>query len=385
VISPTHAPIRVALFSRFPETLDEPKGGVESATVGLVRGLLAQDGVDVHVVTLERSLQRPRVQRYGNATVHRLPVSRWPMLVDVFAGPGRRLIDGYIRSLKPDVVHFQETHGFGARGYRVPVLFTVHGFDSLNLKTERRAGWYLRAPLWRVAERVALGAHRHLVSIAPYVTRELRALSAAEIVEIPNAISAEFFETPRAERPGRILFAGWLNPRKNLLGALKAVKRLVDKGIAVQFHAAGAPVDSQYVALVSEYIREQGLERHVRLLGRIGQDEMRREMSEACALVLPSLQENAPMAIAEALASGLPVVGADACGIPDMVEDTRTGYLIDPMDSEMIAGRLERLLCDESTRAAMSALARSTARSRWHPDAVAAATLSLYRRLIERG
>jgi glycosyltransferase involved in cell wall biosynthesis len=346
---------------------------------------MARDDVEVHVVTLERPLRGPARQRFESATVHRLPLGRWPMLLDVFAGPGRRTVDDYIRGLEPDIVHFQETYGFAARGYQVPVVFTVHGFDSLNLRTERRAAWYMRAPLWRAAERLAIGAHRHLVSIAPYVTSELRALSRAEIVEIPNAVSQEFYVTPRAERPGRLLFAGWLNPRKNLLGVLKAVRQIVSGGVAVELHAAGAHVDPAYVGLINRYVNEHGLQRHVRLLGRIGRDDLRREMSEACALVLPSLQENAPMVIAEALASGLPVVGANACGIPDMVEEGRTGYLVDPLDPGTIAARLTTLLTDDRLRASMSAAGREAARRRWHPETVAAATVRMYQRLIEEG
>ncbi|HET7695330.1 MAG TPA: glycosyltransferase family 4 protein [Vicinamibacterales bacterium] len=374
-------PIRVAICSRFPEQPGRPRGGVESATVGLVSGLAARGDVDVHVVTLERGVERPRVSVHDGVTVHRLPRSTWPMLADVFVGPGRRAIDSYIRALHPDVVHFQETYGFGARGYTVPVVFTVHGFDSLNLRTERRRAWRLRAPLWRLAEQAGIGPHRHLVSIAPYVTRMLRRVSRAEIAEIPNAISSEFFTVARREVAGRVLFAGWLNPRKNLLAALEAVRLLTRAGQPIELHAAGAASDPAYAARIDEYIRTHQLAPHVRLLGSVPREGIREELSRACALVLPSLQENAPMVIAEALAAGVPVVATDACGIPDMVEEGRTGFLIDPAQPEMIADRLGRLLRDASLRSAMSAAARRSARERWHADAVAAATVALYQRL----
>jgi glycosyltransferase involved in cell wall biosynthesis len=379
-----HEVLRVAICSRFPEQADRPKGGVESATVGLVTGLAARGDVDVHVVTIERGIERPRVSTHDGVTVHRLPRSRWPMLADVFLGPGRRLIDSYIRALHPDIVHFQETYGFGARGYDVPVVFTVHGFDSLNLRTERRRAWRVRAPLWRLAEHAGIRPHRHLVSIAPYVTRMLRRLSDAEITEIPNAIGSDFFLVPRAEVPGRVLFAGWINPRKNLLAALDAVHRLVRAGQRVELHAAGAPSDPAYAARVDDYIRTSGLAPHVRLLGSVSGERMREELSHACALVLPSLQENAPMVIAEALAAGVPVVASDACGIPDMVDDGRTGFLIDPGRPEMTADRLGRLLREDGLRSDMSLQARRAARERWHADAVAEATVRLYRQLRAR-
>lgn len=375
-------PIRVAICSRYPERSDRPKGGIESATVGLTTGLAARGDVEVHVVTLERRVDRPVRSQDGPVTIHRLPRGRWPMLFDVFAGPGRRSLDTYIRGLRPDIVHFQETYGFGARGYGVPVVFTVHGFDSLNLRAERRRAWWIRAPLWRLAEHTGIGAHRHLVSIAPYVTRMLRDLSTGEITDIPNAVSGEFFATPRAEERGRILFAGWLNPRKNLIAGLEALDLLVRAGHDVRLHAAGAASDPVYEARIKDYIRSHGLESRVRLLGSLPREALRQELAQAGVLLLPSLQENAPMVIAEALAAGVPVVASDACGIPDMVDDGQTGFLIDPANPAMIADRLGRVLGDGELRAAMSGRARRVAMERWHTDAVAAATVTLYRRLI---
>jgi glycosyltransferase involved in cell wall biosynthesis len=377
-------PLRVVIFSRFPETAERPRGGVESATVGLVRGLLERGDVEVHVVTLERAVNRVRVDSHDGVMVHRLPRSRWPMILDVFVGPGRALVDSYIRELAPDVVHFQETYGFGARRGDVPVLFTVHGFDSLNLKTEQARAWRIRAPLWRVAERLGIGSHAHLVSIARYVTNELRALSSVEVFEIPNAIDPRFFAVKRSSVPGRVLFAGWLNPRKNLLAALQALRELTRRGTEAELRVAGARTHALYAERIERYIEEHRLQDRVRLLDSISHDQMRREMSEACALLLPSLQENAPMVIAEALASGLPVVASDVCGIPDMVDEGTTGYLINPTDPLMIADRLEQLLVDDDLRSRMCTAARALAERTWHPSAVAGATVALYRRLIER-
>ena len=62
-----------------------------------------------------------------------------------------------------------------------------------------------------------------------------------------------------------------------------------------------------------------------------------------------------------------------------MLDEGKTGFLIDPMNPDMISERLERLLRDDPMRARMSALARQNARLRWHPEAVAAPTVALYR------
>lgn len=374
--------MRVAMFSRFPADADQPKGGVESATVGIARGLGTRADVDLHIVTLEKGRNDDAVEDCGFATVHRLAGGRLPMIVDVFNGPGRRKVDRYIRGLNPDVVHFQETYGFGGPVKGVPTVFTVHGFDSLNLVTERQYLWYLRAPLWRLAEKKGISSHRHLVSIAPYVTEQLRELGlSAEIVSIPNAISREFFSVPDATVPGRVLFAGWINPRKNLATAISAVSRLVQLGKDVTLHAAGDFVDRDYTEKVRRLIAESGLGERVKLLGRVSQERLRQELAEAAVFLLPSLQENAPMAIAEAMAAGVPVVTSNVCGMPTMVDEGRTGFLVEPRNIGQVAERVEAVIGDPGRRQQMSAEARRHALETWHPDAVVEQTLALYRRI----
>jgi glycosyltransferase involved in cell wall biosynthesis len=369
------------MFSRFPADVDQPKGGVEAATVGLARGLGTRDDVDLHVVTLEKERKEDTVETCGFATVHRLAGGRLPMIVDVFNGPGRKKIDRYITGLRPDVVHFQETYGFGGPVNGVPTVFTVHGFDSLNLVTERKYLWRLRAPLWRLAEKKGIRSHRNVVSIAPYVTEQLRGLAAGEIVSIPNAVSREFFSVRSETVPGRVLFAGWINPRKNLATAISAVSKLVQQGKDVTLHAAGDFADRDYTARVRQLVGELGLRDRVQLLGRVSQERLRRELAEAAIFLLPSLQENAPMAIAEAMAAGVPVVTSNVCGMRTMVDDGRTGFLVEPRNVGQVAERIGVLLADEGLRQRMAADARKAALDSWHPDSVVEQTLALYRRI----
>lgn len=307
------------------------------------------------------------------------------MIVDVFGGPGRRRIDDCIRGIGPDVVHFQETYGFGGPYPDIPTVFTVHGFDSLNLVTERKYAWWLRVPMWKLAERKGIGSHAHIISIAPYVTEKLAEFSCAEIVEIPNAISPEFFKIENRPVNGRIFFAGWINRRKNVGAAIKAVRELVAQGQDVSLHAAGALSDDGYLAEVRQLIKESGLESRITLLGRVGQDVLRKELEEANVFLLPSLQENAPMAIAEAMAAGVPVVASRVCGIPTMVEEGKAGYLVEPNDIPDIARKVGTLLQDRAKRTGMGAYARQKALDTYHPESVVTATLKLYERIGRAG
>lgn len=374
--------LRVVMFSRFPEDVNKPRGGVETATLGLMRGLMALGTVELHLVTLEKGRKEPAVESSLGATIHRLPAPGWPMFIDLLMGPGKRLLKDYILALQPDVVHFQETYGLGASGYGVPVVFTVHGFDSLNLVTEESWMWWLRSKIWRQVERYGLAKQSAIVSITPYVNDEIASRTRSKIYDIANAIAERYFELAHQEEPGRLFYAGWINPRKNLATLVKTVAELKKRGAPVKLYAAGEASDAEYHQLVLKTIEELGVADEVVLLGRVGQDEIMQQLAKASLFVLPSLQENAPMAIAEAMAVGVPVISSNVCGMPYMIDEAKTGYLVEPNDYMTYADRIESLVTDDERRHAFSEAGMAEARSRYHPESVAGKTVDLYQRLI---
>ncbi len=376
------AMLRVVMFSRFPEDVNKPRGGVETATLGLMRGLMALGSVELHLVTLEKGRREKSVEQALGATIHRLPAPGWPMFLDLLIGPGKRLLKEYILSLRPDVVHFQETYGLGASGYGVPVVFTVHGFDSLNLVTEQSRLWWLRSKIWRRVESYGLAKQSAIVSITPYVNDEIASRTRSTIYDIENAIAEKYFKLAHQEEPGRLFYAGWINPRKNLATLVRAVAELKQRGVAVKLYAAGEASDPDYHRLVLQTIEELGVGDEVVMLGRVGQDEIMNQLGKASIFVLPSLQENAPMAIAEAMAVGVPPISSRVCGMPYMIDEGKTGYLVEPNDYNTYADRIQALVTDDSLRQAFSVAAQTEARRRYHPQAVATKTVDLYRALI---
>ena len=374
--------MKVVVFSRFPHDINQPRGGVETATLGLLKGLAKHKEIDLHVVTLEKDVDEARVDRLEWVTVHRLPKSGWPLFLDILYGPGRKRVDDYIRGLAPDIVHFQETYGIGAGDVGAPNIFTVHGFDSLNLPTSKPRFWRLRSAIWRYVESKGLVNQKYIVSITPYVRDEIEAKTAAKIVDIDNAIDEKYFSLPHDEIKGRIFFAGWLNARKNPITLVKAFAKLVEKGVDAELRIAGEASDSDYFNRLQETIEKEGVKDKVVLLGRLNQQQIQQELQNTALFVLPSYQENAPMAIAEAMAVGIPVVSSNVCGMPYMIEEGRTGYLVDPDDIPGLADKMAKLLLDDEGRREMGKECKEEAYRRYHPDSVARKTVDLYQQVI---
>ena len=304
-------------------------------------------------------------------------------MIDIHCGPSLHRLIGSLEKIKPDVVHFHESWGHGSRRYPLPTVFTVHGFDSLNLPTQRNRFWRARSILWRLSEKLGLSRQTHIISIAPYVSRELRPRISAPLTEIWNSLSSSAF-LARQEAPSskEILFLGWLNHRKNPIALVEAVARIIEKHPDLELSLCGDGKDLSYSTALKRRISELGLRNVVELPGRIGQDEVLKRLRTARCLVLPSLQENAPMVVAEAMAAGVPVLGSNLCGIPDMIRHGQDGLLFDPGKINDIAKALDSVLSSQTYSTDLGRSAANSAKEKFHPSSVADQTIAVYKKAI---
>lgn len=155
---------------------------------------------------------------------------------------------------------------------------------------------------------------------------------------------------PRQERGGgpvRFLHVGRLAPEKGQRGLLDAMAGAVARGADVRLRIGGeGPLRPELEAVMEA----RGLTPYVTLLGRLDEDQVRAEMAQADAFVLSSLMEGLPVVLMEAMAMGLPVVAPRVAGIPELVEEGRSGILFDPSDWEGLCAGLCALAWDETLR-----------------------------------
>jgi colanic acid/amylovoran biosynthesis glycosyltransferase len=164
---------------------------------------------------------------------------------------------------------------------------------------------------------------------------------------------------------------------------IEAVSRLKEGGAAVRAELAGdGPLEPSLRRLVGEL----GLENEVVFLGRVSHEELLREMSGGRwdAAVVPSVitgscvQEGIPVSLVEAMARGLPAVGTESGGIPELLRDG-AGIIVPPADSEALAEALATLAGDTALRAALAARGRERVEDEFSAERVAAALLSRFR------
>ena len=257
----------------------------------------------------------------------------------VYLAEACRLL-GWLREAGATHVHAH----FGTNGAEVAMLvralggptysFTVHGPEEFD-----KAG-----PL-KLNEKAARASF--VVAISSYGRSQLYRwvpLATWPAIRVVHCGLEASFHTgvdqPAPSSP-RLVCVGRLCEQKGQLLLLEAVHGLVVQGTPCELVLAG---DGEMRTDLEAAIGRLGLERHVRITGWIGSDQVRNEILAARALVLASFAEGLPVVIMEAMALGRPVVSTFVAGIPELVSEGESGWLVPAGDVHALQAALAACL-----------------------------------------
>jgi len=270
-------------------------------------------------------------------------------------------LDRVLKEIQPHVVH---THLSvlryvlpALRKHRIPVA--IH---TLHNVADHETDMLGRALQW-------FAFRRYVLPIA--ISREVAA-SATRIYQlecaavIPNCIPVEKYRVASEERvrwrqkegygPNDFLFicVGRLEPQKNPTLLLEAFAALHDPRANLVMLGDGS-LHQQLTAS----IRRLGLERRVHLIGK--RSDIAECLAASDVFVLASNWEGSPLAVMEAMASGLPVVATSVGGVPELVESGRQGILVARGDLPAFSNAMRTLLNYPEMRRAMAVAAAARA------------------------
>jgi glycosyltransferase involved in cell wall biosynthesis len=391
--------LRVALVGEYPISEDSiQEGGIQSVTYALAHALARRPDVECHVIAAMNGATT-QYRRVGELHVHYTRRLNLPRLVTQRFHEIPALVR-LIRSINPDIVHGegQDRQALAALGSGFPTVITPHGVLFVESRMMRRHSLditgALKQYLINEMEREVFGRASDMIIISRYLPRIYGPMLQARTHFIENPISQEFFEVSRSPEAGRLLFVGTVVPRKRVQDIVTAVAQVASMAETaggsskckngLQLRIAGPLLDSGSEALLRRTIESTGMQRQVALLGPISKSQLFDEYARAQILVLASKEETAPQVIAQAMACGLPTVASAVGGIPAMVRDGETGLLFPYSDTQAFAQQLSRLLNDSQLRIAMESKVAVEGRDRFHPDSVAAQTVTVYREILAR-
>lgn len=178
-----------------------------------------------------------------------------------------------------------------------------------------------------------------------------------------------------------LLFLSRIDPKKNLEGLLKAIQLVRMKQLKVNLTIAGDG-DPRYIARLQAFARLLRIAEYVRWIGHVEGEKKREVFAGASAFVLPSYSENFGIAVAEALAAGLPCLVSRRVALSDQVEKAGAGIVIDTTPQDIAAG-LERLMRDGVGLLEKSFAARTLATKEFSIEGMGARLEALYRRILD--
>ncbi|WP_342319337.1 glycosyltransferase family 4 protein [Corynebacterium mayonis] len=324
---------------------------------------------------------------YAGFEVVKVPsVPFWPLYPEIGAGFFTPRVYRRLLAFKPDVVHAVNPMWFAgfatliASRMGLPILASFHT-DVPEYTVRLGAGW-LKKPSQVGIRHFHAKAQVNLVTSAPMLDKA-KDYDIPRVEIWPKAVDTVGFSPAKASPQARaalsggnpdaplVIYVGRISAEKSTsrtLGIMEQVRqriptaRLALVGDGPQAEELGATMNRDWITFT----------------GYLTGSELQAAYASGDALLFPSTTETLGFAALEAFASGVPVVAARAGGLPYVVEDTVTGFLIDPdLPDSAWAGPLSRLLSEPHLRSTMSRAAREEAR-KWSWQASTQRLVELY-------
>lgn len=386
-----------------------PVTGGTGAYVYHLSRLLANRGDNVYVVTKGSACEEassPEALQAIQIKASGLPLIE-PLLF--YRASRRRLIE-LKASHSIDVVHanlplipsFAVPQGLGKA-----LVSTVHStwvgeahalrheaFNRLNMneKTVRLLTWLLKK-----FEDHLLKRSCRIIAVSEYTKKEILEnyrVPAWKIKVIYNGVDLERF-TPADKwlkiklkrklgfsgEEKLILYVGRLYSRKGLPTLIGAVPKVVRKAPNAHFLISGKGLGDEAQRL-KRLVKKFGVEDKVHFLGYYPDEKLPNLYRAADLFVFPSIYENMPFAVLEALASGLSVVTTRVGGIPEIIVDGVNGFLIEPYDSLRLAEQLIFLIENPALAFEVSQAGRRTVEEKFNWKSIVSQVADVYREAI---
>jgi len=381
-------PIELAQFSdmlnpsRLPGTMPKGLGG---SPVNLLSRELLRRGWRLLIGTVSPDVRGEVILEGENLKICVGP-DRPKHARDFFAGE-RSYLARVLRREQPDIVHAQWTYEYAlaAQASGIPHVVTAH---DAPINVLRRNFIPYRIARTLMAYRV-LSRARRVVSVSPYVAEHLTRFmfyrGAAEV--IPNGMPDSLFSRRAATRgighplTFATILAGWGGYKNGqvAIAAFARLRRHLPEAKLIMFGAGHGP-DEQ----AEQWARTRGMEAGIEFVGQQPYEALMSRMeNEVDILVHPSLEEAQPMALIEAMALRIPIIGGKTSGgVPWTLNHGEAGLLVDVADPKAVAEAMIRLAEHAGERRELGQRGRDFAETNFHIRIVADAYENIYADLL---
>ncbi len=303
-----------------------------------------------------------------------------------------RLTLELMRTVRQHRIHVVHLHGSSH-----DLSFIANGLTVIGARlTGARVVWQLHqdlavvefpgtTPLSRaVFASLMLAPHALVVLTEKDRTIATRFVDQTKVAVIPPACSTDMLSIPlkRPDRNFRVLYVGWLTQAKGIYDLLQVAQSVQQHLPQITFSILGTGSSNEETDRVRGLVERCGLKSHVNLCGVVTGEAKRKMFADAHVLFTPTYRDAFPLAVLEAMAAGLPVLGTNVGGIPFMVDHRRGGLLTKVGDLGQMGHYLLELAHDPSLRFDMGKTNRERFWREYHPDRIGQMALELYTELV---
>jgi glycosyltransferase involved in cell wall biosynthesis len=367
-------------------------GGVGTYIVELVRHL--PKDVEIHVVAPSREkLGKIEVKTADydfdeyfsdNVHVHLISSASDTFVYNAaFQYACFKFVPKLIKETGIDLIHSHAAHMpdllLQLRRVRPPTVATVHTTISGQRRGTKESGMsfrdlefsekatYLAYPVLRVAETIFFSPKKTYVTVSEWMkarlVEEFPTLRHHRIRVIQNAVDTGFFRPGHEDGAKVVLFTGRLVAAKGLIYLVNSIPAILRKHPDALFIFIGPGDTTVYESRLREL---QVPSRNFLFLGYMKERNDLLDYYRKCAVfVAPTLYENLPIRVLEAMACAKPVVATNVCAIPEAITSQQNGILVPPRSVEALSEAISDLLGDPELRAHIGRRARQTVLERF--------------------
>jgi glycosyltransferase involved in cell wall biosynthesis len=361
---------------------NETKPGFGTAPEALLQGFAAMPELEVHVVSCIQKPVKSPDKLADNIYFHSLYVPKLGWMRTSYQGCVRA-VRRKLKAIQPDIVHGQGTErecAVSAVFSKFPNVLTIHGNMRLIAQVNQAkplSFFWLAAQL----EAIALPKTKGVVCITRYTEEAVKDLAPKTWI-VPNAVDASFFDVKNVPDGTRtVLCVGNISYRKNQTALVKALDSWAANNKIKLLFLGQANREEPYV---NEFFDVIATRPWCEYGGFADRDKLKVHLKSASLLALPSLEDNCPMVVLEAMAAGLPVLAAKVGGLPDLIEEGKNGSFVDPLDASSMEQGVARMLDNIDFAKGLALNANRIAHQRYHPSVIARRHVEIYREVLER-
>ena len=333
----------------------------------------------------------------------------------LYSFEAKKNISALIEQEHPDIVHINLVHRHitlsivrAIKKYNIPIVFTIHDLNCVCPNHEMLVNGH-------VCEKCLHGRYSNCIKnkcvkgstakstlaaieatnykrmkiyddIDLYITPsyfykkklEESGIIHSEIIHIKNFLPTDTVYSDNNPDNGYLLYFGRISEEKGVLTLVKAVEKL-ENNIPLIILGTG-PIEDE----IKEYIKAHNLGNRIKALGFKSGDELKKYVAEAKCVILPSeWYENGPYTIMEAMSQGKPVIVTNYGGLPEIVEDGKTGFICSPFNSDDLKNSIKKVCSlSDAEYKAMSSCAVEKAKIEFSPVTYAQKLTQKYNEII---